>query len=102
MEIIDSLIIYKMYLQEVLRILKITKVRHEPRFYTTDDIQKIFNMSKGRVQRLFMREDFPSCNYFKPYIVEHNALCEFLKNHKDENDNFKIAYIKLMEVNIEK
>lgn len=101
MEIIDSLIIYKMYLQEVLRILKITKVRHEPRFYTTDDIQKIFNMSKGRVQRLFMREDFPSCNYFKPYIIEHNALFEFLKDHKDENDNFRLAYIKLTEVNIE-
>ena len=67
-------------------------------FLNQKTVSNILSMSRGQVARLFLREDFPSCNYVKAHIVEYNAFLGFLEAHINEDERFREAYNNLRKV----
>lgn len=91
-----------LYVEKQIEYLKILKSKCTPIFYTTKDIMQLLNLSKGQVQRLFNRDDFPSCDYFKSQVIEYNALYDFFISNIDEKEIYKIALRKIEEEYYEK
>ena len=50
-----------------------------PVLYTMADVCKMFIMGKKACSELFHRKDFPAQKYGRSYMVEENALLEYLK-----------------------
>lgn len=50
-----------------------------PVLYTMADVCKMFIMGKKACSELFHRKDFPAQKYGRSYMVEANALQEYLK-----------------------
>lgn len=53
-----------------------------PVLYSTDDVCKMFHISRLTCLNLFRRNDFPAQKFGRAYKVEANALNEYLsKRH---------------------
>ncbi len=85
------------YLTEEIENNKSLRTKQKIHFLNTKEVSEILKLSTGQTQRLFLREDFPACNFVRPQMIEYNAFIQFLKEHQNENDNFKNTYDNLKE-----
>lgn len=98
---IDDIKLRIKYLDEQIDLQKKINKATSSIFLTQKDVANILKMSPGQVKRLFLRNDFPACTYFKSYVVEYNFFIDFLASHFDENEKFKEALLhNILEENI--
>lgn len=62
---------------------------YEPKFYTVEEVSKLTGWSLATAQKLFNRDDFPSCNFGKKKIVEREALIKYFQKPRRKKESWK-------------
>lgn len=64
-----------------------SRVKEKIMFLNIDDVVELTHWSKKKVQELFNRDDFPSCDFGKEKIAEANAVIKYFSVPRRKKDD---------------